>query len=103
MNYQRIILAGNATGDAEQKTSKKGDVRFTTFSVGVSEGEDSTTFFPVTVFGEFGEAIAQHITKGRELLVDGRITVSEKGYFNVVADRVRLGSDPRKHAKSAKK
>ena len=96
---------GNSTGNAEQKKSKKGDVSFTTFSLGVSEGKNATTFFSITVFGEYGERIAQHITKGKQLLVDGRITVSEKGYFNVVADRVRLGGEPKpkKGAKRAKK
>ncbi len=104
MNYQRIILVGNATGDAEQKTSKKGDVSFTTFGLGVSEAKDATTFFSVTVFGEYGKKIAPHVTKGRQLLVDGRITVGEKGYFNVVADRVRLGVEPqpKRQAKSVK-
>jgi single-strand DNA-binding protein len=94
MDYQKLILVGNATVDAEQKTSKKGDVAYTTFSVGVSEAKDKTTFFPITVFGKHGEAVAKYITKGRQVLVDGRITVGDNNRFNVVADRVRFGPEP---------
>ena len=94
MNYQRLIVVGNPTDDAQRLTSKKGDVTYTTFSVGVSDGKDSTTFFPVTVFGKLGEAVAKYITKGRQVLVDGRVQVNDNGRISVIADRVRFGSEP---------
>jgi single-stranded DNA-binding protein len=102
MNYQRIILAGNATQDAKRLTSKKGDVTFTTFGVGVSGANDKTTFFPVTVFGKHGKGVAEYITKGREVLVEGRIEVGENNRFNIVADRVVLGASPEKPTKKGK-
>ena len=94
MNYQKLIIAGNAAGDAEQKRSKDGETSFTTFNVGVSDNKDKTTFFPVVVFGKHGEAVAKYVTKGRHVLVDARIQVNDKGYFNVVADRVQFGPEP---------
>lgn len=94
MNYQKLIVAGNAAGDAEQKKSKDGETSFATFNVGVSDAKDKTTFFPVVVFGKHGEAVAKYVTKGRHVLVDGRIQVNDKGYFNVVADRVQFGPEP---------
>lgn len=94
MDYQRLILVGNVTRDAEGKTSKKGDVAFTTFAVGVGDRKGESTFFPVTVFGEYGKKIAEHVTKGRQVLVEGRISVGDKGRFNVVADRVVFGPGP---------
>ena len=103
MNYQKIILVGNATRDAVHQKSKNGDITYTTFGMGVSDNKDRTMFFPVTVFGEHGKAIAEYITKGREILVEGRIDVSDKGYFNVVAGRVRLGAEPKKTIKKVKK
>jgi single-strand DNA-binding protein len=101
MNYQKLILVGNATDDAQRQTSKKGDVTYTTFSVGVSDGKDRTTFFSVIVFGEYGETVAKYVTKGRQVLVDGRVQVSDKGRHRVIADRVRFGSGPTA-AKSSK-
>jgi single-strand DNA-binding protein len=94
VNYQKLILVGNATDDAQRLTSRKGDVTYTSFSVGVGDGKDHATFFPVIVFGEHGEAVAKYVTKGRQVLVDGRVRVSEKGRFSIVADRVRLGPEP---------
>lgn len=94
MNYQRLILVGNATDDAQRLTSKKGDVTYTTFSVGVSDGKDRTTFFPVIVFGNYGETVAKYVTKGRQVLVDGRVQVSDKGRCRVIADRVQFSSEP---------
>jgi single-strand DNA-binding protein len=94
MNYQRLIIVGNATGDPQRLTSRKGEVNYTTLSVGVSGRKDTTTFFPVIAFGKTGEAVAKYVTKGRQVLVDGRIQVSDKGRSRVIADRVLFGSKP---------
>ena len=98
MNFQKMILAGNATGDAERKTSKNGDVAYTTFQLGVSDAKDQTTYFKIAVFGDQGEAVAELITKGRLLLVEGRIKIGNKGHVGVVADRIHLGP-PNKESK----
>ena len=103
MNYQKLILVGNATNDAERRTSRDGNVAFTTFSVGVSRGKDTSTFFPVTVFGKHGQAVAEYITKGRQVLVEGRIEGRDKGRFVVVADRVILGVPANKKSEAPKR
>ena len=94
MNYQKIILAGNATKDAARQTSKDGKVGYTTFRVGVGDGKENTTFFPVTVFGKLGEAVAEYITKGRQVLVEGRVQIGDSGRCSVVADQIRFGVQP---------
>ena len=52
------------------------------------------TCFPVLVFGDYGETVAKYVTKSRQVLVDGRVQVSDNGRFRVIADRVRFGSEP---------
>ena len=94
MNYQRLILVGNVTGNPERRTSQSGEVTYTSFGVGVSDGKDKSTFFAVLVFGKYGETVAEYITKGREVLVDGRIQTSDNGRLRVIADTVRFGSEP---------
>lgn len=96
MNYQKVTIIGNVTAEPKQATSKKRDVVYTTFSVGVREGKEQGVFFPVAAFGKLGESVASFVTKGREVLVEGRVRVSEKGRFGVVADRVVFGASPRK-------
>ena len=96
MNYQKIILVGNATSDAQIRKSKDGNVTFTTFRLGVADGKDQTTFFPIVLFGRSAEKIAKLITKGRQVLLEGRIQV-DKDRFDVIADRVELGALPKGH------
>lgn len=91
MNYQKIILVGNTTGNAQLRTSKDGNTTYATFSVGVSEAKDRNIFFTIAVFGKRAENVAKYVTKGRQVLVEGRIVVSNKGRFNVIADHMRLG------------
>ena len=94
MNFQKVILTGNATNDAQKKTSQNGEVAYVTFSLGVSDAKNNTTFFPVIVFGNSVEAVAKFVTKGRLVLVDGRLEVSDKNRFSIVADSVRFGPEP---------
>ena len=94
MNYQRLILVGNVTDNPERRTSENGKVNYTSFGVGVSEVKDKSTFFPVLVFGKYGETVAEYVAKGSQVLVEGRVQVNDKGRFRVIADRVRFGSEP---------
>ncbi|MCA9905584.1 MAG: single-stranded DNA-binding protein, partial [Anaerolineae bacterium] len=87
MNYQRLIFVGNVAADPKRLTSKKGDVTYTSFRVGVSEGKEGSVFFPVTAFGKLSELVDKFVTKGKQVLVEGRVTVSQEGRFSVVADR----------------
>ena len=75
MNYQRIILVGKVTRDAERRTSQSGEVTYTALGFGVSDGKDKTTIFSVLVFGKCGETVAQYITKDRQVLIDGRVII----------------------------
>jgi single-stranded DNA-binding protein len=59
MNYQRIILVGNVTRDAERRTSQSGEVTYTAFGVGVSDGKDKTTFFSHPRLRQVGETVAE--------------------------------------------
>lgn len=91
MDYQRVILVGNATGDAQAKTSKSGGVAYSSFSLALSDVKGRKIFFPVAAFGNAAEVAEKYITKGRQLLLEGRIAVSGEGRFSIVADRIVLG------------
>ena len=38
--------------------------------------------------------VTMYLTRGRIVLVDGRIQVNAKRYFKVIADRVQFGPEP---------
>lgn len=97
MDYQRIILLGNASRDAEIKQAKETGNKYADFTVAVRYGKDQpTTFFPVRVFGPPSEH-CEKIKKGDRVMVDGRLEVSEytddegdkKMSYRVVADTYR--------------
>ena len=94
MNYQKIILVGNAAMHAERRKAKKGALAYTSFSVAVADRDDKPTFFRVVVFGKQAEPVAKYVTKGRQVVVEGRIQESQTGRYGVVADRVQFGAKP---------
>lgn len=100
MDFQEVTLVGRATADAEAKQSKGGDVDYATFSVAVNDGKgDKPTYFPITAFGKLVKPAAKYVTKGRQVLVNGRIEVGENKRFNVIANRIVFGAQPAERKK----
>lgn len=96
MNYQKLVVVGNLASDAELKSAKEGQVKYTQIRVAVNETKDRAIFFPITLFGKLAEKLIPHLTKGRQVLVEGRIEFAENGRFSVIAERVELGHKPEK-------
>lgn len=75
----RIILFGNLTRDPELSETTTGK-SVCKFSIATNEkyGEtEETNFFNITAFGGQGEAIAKYLKKGRAILLEGRVKVSD--------------------------
>lgn len=101
MSLQIVNIIGNATKDAEKKVSKDG-VSYTTFRLAVSGAADKPTFYNVVIFGHYGEVLQEHVTRGREVFVSGRLEISEKGYVSVIADHIELLRRPKSKAEEKK-
>ncbi len=79
--YQKIIIVGNLGRDPEMRYTPDG-TPVTTLSVATnrkwsnSDGSQSeeTTWFRVTAWRRTAEVAAQYLTKGRQVLVEGRLT-----------------------------
>ena len=106
MNYNRIILVGRLTRDPESRVTPAG-VPVTTFGLAVNRPRSSQAepgqreeadFFNIVTFRNTAEFVANYLTKGRLVLVEGRLQVRE--YTNrdgqltkaveVVADTVQF-------------
>ena len=87
---KNITIAGNCTKDAERRTTQSGQ-GVTSFSVavnGFSNGEKTTTFFDVSVWGKRGDAVQQFAKKGAKICVSGELGTREyngKTYLTVNA------------------
>lgn len=76
---QSITITGGLGRDAELKQTQGGD-SILSFSVGSSQGygdKKSTNWFRCTVWGKRGASIAQYLTKGTKVTVQGDLTIGE--------------------------
>lgn len=103
--FEQLTIVGNLGKDPEQRYTASG-VAVTTFPVAVNRkwtnqdgtpGEE-TTWFRVTAWRKLAETCSQYLSKGRQVLVVGRVTASAymgqdgkpKASLEVTAESVRF-------------
>lgn len=108
VTFNRVILAGNLTRDPETRFIPSGTA-VTEFAIAVNyrykskatnEVKEDVSFFDIVVFGKMGENCAEYLSKGRPVLVEGRLRQrrweqdgAKRSKIEVVADNVQfLGS-----------
>lgn len=79
VTFNRVILAGNLVRDPEIRYLPSG-LSVTSFGIAVNsryrqnnEVKEEVSFFDIVVFGKQGENCAEYLSKGRPVLVDGRL------------------------------
>ncbi len=83
--YQKLILIGNLGGDPEMRYTSTGQA-VTNFSMAVnnnyvdSDGvaHETTTWFRISVWGRQAETCNQYLSKGRQVLVEGKLTIDKE-------------------------
>ncbi|MGQ9658386.1 MAG: single-stranded DNA-binding protein [Fimbriimonadales bacterium] len=102
MNYNRIILVGRLTRDPDLRTTPDG-VSVVRFAIAVNRtgrpsAEDQADFFDVVAFRQLADTVANYMTKGKLVLVEGKLQTrsytdregNRRKAFEVVADTVRF-------------
>ncbi len=106
--FNRVILAGNLTRDPETRFTPAG-LAVTGFSIAVNrryksnnEVKEEVSFFDIVVFGKMGENCAEYLSKGRPVLVEGRLRQRtwesdgvKRSKIEIVADNVQFLGGPR--------
>lgn len=101
--YNRIILIGNLTKDPELRYTPQG-TPVTNFRLAVNsryrqadETREETLFIDIVVLGKQAESCSQYLSKGRSVLVEGRLKErkwesegQQKSKFEVIAQNVRF-------------
>jgi len=79
MAYNRVILLGNLTRDPETRSTNNGQ-SVTSFSIAVNdtwvkdgERQERVNFIECEAWAQRGETIAKYFSKGRQILVEGRL------------------------------
>jgi len=97
-----VTIVGRAGQDADIKYFESNKVK-TTFSLAVNRWdsktkEEVTDWYNIEVWDKQAEFAGEYVKKGRQVVVDGRISVSkwtdqtgsERERFSIVANSVRL-------------
>lgn len=73
-SVNQVILLGRLTRDPEQRTTSTGK-SIASFSIAVDRGgqDDVADFFNVTAWEKLGDLVVQYLSKGRRVLVQGRL------------------------------
>ena len=117
-SYNKVILMGNLTCDVELKYTPSGtaQARFSLASnrkfkdAKTNELREEVMFVGVEVWGKQAEAANQYLTKGRPVLIEGRLkfdqwddkqTGQKRSKHYVVAERVQFLGDGKGRAASA--
>ena len=86
MSYQKLVLVGNLGRDPELRFTPSGQAVCnmniaTNRSYTKSDGEtvEETVWFRVTAWGGMAETCNQYLSKGRQVLVEGRLIADENG------------------------
>lgn len=73
-SINQVILLGRLTRDPESRTTPSGKT-VVSFSIAVDRAgsDDQADFFNVTAWEKLGELVMQYLSKGRRVLVQGRL------------------------------
>lgn len=108
-NFNKVILLGNLTADPELRYTPRGtavtDIRMAINRVwNDNEGQRQTevTYLDVTLWGRQAEIAGQYLTKGRPVLIEGRLktdtwedkeTGQKRSKLKVVGESLQLLGD----------
>ena len=73
-SINQVILLGRLTRDPETRSTPSGKT-VVNFSLAVDRvgQDDATDFFDITAWEKLGELVSQYLSKGRRVLVQGRL------------------------------
>ena len=84
MSINRVVISGNLTRDAELRQTQSGS-SILAFGVAVNdrrknsqtgEWEDYPNYIDCTMFGPRAEKLAQYLTKGLKVAIEGKLRYS---------------------------
>lgn len=82
--YQKLVLVGNLGADPESR--EVGGTTVCNFPLATNrkwnskdgEKQEETTWFRISVWGKQAEACQRYLSKGRQVLVEGRLTADKE-------------------------
>jgi single-strand DNA-binding protein len=102
-DINHVVLVGRLTRDANLKFTSSG-LPICEFSIAINRRvkqnevwTDEAHFFDITLFGKMGESIAQYMTKGNQIAVEGELRLDrweqdgqKRSKIKIVANNIQL-------------
>jgi len=84
-SFNKVILMGNLTRDVELRYTPSGSavadlglaVNRTWYDKQADQKNEETTFVDITVWGRTAEIAGEYLTKGRPVLIEGRLQMDQ--------------------------
>lgn len=106
-NFNKVILVGNLTRDPQVKYTPSGSavsdlglaINRTWFDKQANNRREETTFVDVTLWGRDAEVAGEYLSKGRSVLIEGRLqldtwddkqTGQKRSKLRVVCERMQM-------------
>jgi single-strand DNA-binding protein len=108
-DYNKTILVGNLVADAQLRYLSSGSsvLDFRLASTRGSKGKEQTLFIDCSLFGERGVKVAEFLTKGKKLLVDGVLRLEQwekdgekRSKISIMVDNVEFLSSGERQEKT---
>lgn len=107
MNFNKVILMGRLTANPELKSGK--NAKYVDFSIAVNRSYKETKevhFFNCRSYGPIAETINKHFSKGRAILIEGRLDNSRwqdesgknRSMIRVIVEEFEFVDSPKKDA-----
>ena len=74
----------------EPVMKKAGKSSYCEIAVAINKPKSATLWLQVSIFGTAGKRAHEQAMKGHEIFVAGELILTEKGFFYVKADKIRL-------------
>jgi single-strand DNA-binding protein len=105
MNFNKVILMGRLTADPELKDGK--NAKYVDFSIAVNRAykeNKEVHYFNCRSYGPIAETINKHFSKGRAILVEGRLDNSRwqdengknRSMIRIIAEEFEFVDSPKK-------
>lgn len=107
--YNRVVLLGNLTRDIELRYTQNGTAIAKTaiatnrrFKTQTGEQKEEVCFIDITLFGRAAEIANQYLSKGRKVLIEGRLVFEQwvdssgqKSKHSVAVDNLQMIGEER--------
>ena len=92
-DWQRLLFFGNVVNDAQLEAATDGNKSYSRVRVAISETEGAI-YLDIVLFDEYAQKMVPHLTRGKRIFVEGRMSANENNHISIIARDIQLLGDP---------